>query len=307
MSYSFQGRLAPEYTPKPIRYILWAIALVSLCSALLDPLLSQYLNFGGLKEVLPLSTFGVRRYWLWQAVTYFFIISSPMGIDVFYLIHLGLSLYFFWVLGTSLYEYLGQTSFYRYFIGLNVGLGLAAMALLSSTQIFDILAGPQYFLLSLFGLWIMVYPETQVMLFFLIPIPAKWIFTPLAGGAFLICLSQGYILSLLGITFGILTTYLYGIIARDLRSPFPPLQKFEDKISRLTAPVREKNLYADKSLRDLYQGIKIFDFKTGTPKMNDEEFVDAMLNKISLYGEDALTNEERKRLHAISKKREREQ
>jgi hypothetical protein len=48
---------------------------------------------------------------------------------------------------------------------------------------------------------------------------------------------------------------------------------------------------------------KIYDFRSGLPKLNDEQFMDAMLARISRYGKDSLSPEETERMKKISEKK----
>lgn len=48
---------------------------------------------------------------------------------------------------------------------------------------------------------------------------------------------------------------------------------------------------------------QIIDFQTQAPVQTDDEFMDAMLAKVSLRGEDSLSSQEKRRMIAISKRK----
>jgi len=48
---------------------------------------------------------------------------------------------------------------------------------------------------------------------------------------------------------------------------------------------------------------KVVDFKTGQPILDDDQFMDAMLARISLYGESVLTPDEKNRMRKISERK----
>ena len=94
---------------------------------------------------------------------------------------------------------------------------------------------------------------------------------------------------------GILFGYLFCVIAEKATTSW-----------RLLSPL-EKNLHlAIERLHTPKQastGPKIFDFHTGVPVLDDDQFMDAMLARISLYGEEILTPEEKNRMRKISERK----
>ncbi len=52
-----------------------------------------------------------------------------------------------------------------------------------------------------------------------------------------------------------------------------------------------------------YRHSKIYDIKSGEPLLDDDQFMDAMLDQISRYGEESLTPAEKKRMKEISEKK----
>ncbi len=97
---------------------------------------------------------------IWRLLTFVFL---PLGSDMF---SFALSLYFYYMIGTSLEREWGSqrfTVFYLMGILLNILTGLMIGY-----------ASMSYVNLSLFFAFATLYPNTQFLLFFLIPIKAKW-------------------------------------------------------------------------------------------------------------------------------------
>jgi hypothetical protein len=81
-----------------------------------------------------------------------------------------------------------------------------------------------------------------------------------------------------------------------MRSPFTFLFQFENALLRA---IERLHHLREKSIPQS----KIYDIKSGEPIGSDEQFMDAMLARISLYGEETLTAEEKQRMVEISKKK----
>lgn len=98
---------------------------------------------------------------VWRLVTFIFV---PMQSNVFFL---AISLYFYWMIGTSLEREWGSgkfTIFYGFGVLLNIILGF-----------FVGYATMSYVNLSMFFSFATLYPNVQFLLFFIIPIKAKWL------------------------------------------------------------------------------------------------------------------------------------
>ncbi len=275
---------------KNLLYLVSSIACISIAATLLNGLFTYFLNATGPEDWLSLSLYGIRNLFLWQPLTYLFTQNSgSLGISISYLIHLSFNLYVLWFLGSSIIERIGNRSFFKLFFLSGIISGLIALLVMKLTASNAILSGPGSSILALLTFWTMLYSEAEIRLFLLIPIQAKWILTGVLITLLLTSLSQGDFVYFTLYLAGMLVGYMYAIIAYDLRGPFEFLTPFEEFISR-------KFKKSDDT-----QG-KIIDFETGRT-LDDEMFVDSMLAKISKYGEDSLTFNERRRLEAISKRK----
>lgn len=277
-----------ENTQKPLLYLIFAIAGISIAATLFNGLFTYFFNSNGPQDWLSLSLYGIRQFYLWQPATYLFTQNEGSNaISISYLIHLCFNLYVLWFLGNSITERIGNKSFFKLFFISGILSGLSALLVMKLTGSSTIISGPGSAILSLLTFWTMLYNEAEIRLFILIPMQAKWILT--AVFAILVLTSLGSIPYLTLYLTGMLVGYIYAIIVYDLKSPFEFLSPFEDFISK-----RFKQ-------SDNTDG-KIIDFETGRT-LDDEMFVDSMLAKISKYGEDSLTFNERRRLEAISKRK----
>lgn len=113
----------------------------------------------------------VYRGEIWRLIT--FLIVPPGGTILFTL----LSLYFYYFIGTSLEARWGARRFLLFFIIGALGALLAAIITGVGTN--------QYLYLSMFFAFAILYPELQVMLFFVIPIKMKWL--ALLSAVFYLC------------------------------------------------------------------------------------------------------------------------
>lgn len=123
-------------------------------------------------SLIALSPYRILQGQVWRLVTFIFMPPST-GIFAFVVI------YFYYWLGRNLEYYWGTTRFNLYYLFGMIGAILAAF-LTNST------GTSTYLNLSLFLAYAALFPETEVLFMFLIPVKMKW----LAGleGAFLIWL-----------------------------------------------------------------------------------------------------------------------
>lgn len=296
MTYTSPYRFGPGMTSSVIKGLLIATGCISLFAALTNGFFHYIFQSSGPQEWFSLSWGGIQRLYLWQLVSFLFVQSSgAAGITFTYLINLTFMLYFIWILGSIVQERVGDGPFLRlYFIsGALAGItALLAMPLFGYTQ----LAGPAPALLALLAVWTMLHPEADMMLFMLIPVKIKWLAVAILGGILLIALSQLQIIPAIFYLSGALYGYLYGLLAWNLEGPFPAIRPFDHAIASFGIKVRHQfNKWRRKKDSDPR---KIVQFP-----LDDDQFIDAMLAKISRYGEHSLSWSERRRMDEISRKK----
>lgn len=141
---------------------------------LLDMFSGGGMSLSGLLSFNPYYIFHGQ---IWRLVTFVFVpmYTRPVA--------LLLALYFYWAIGTTLERYWGSvkfTVFYGMGVALNIIVGLVSYLLLSAampagTQAYLSTASMDYVNLSLFFAYATLFPDAQFLLFFLIPVKAKWL------------------------------------------------------------------------------------------------------------------------------------
>jgi predicted AAA+ superfamily ATPase len=94
--------------------------------------------------------------------------------------------------------------------------------------------------------------------------------------------------------------YFFATLALEAPSPLHWTARVDGFFIDIGRSVRARRQHAQRVRESGYESAKIFDIKTGEAVIGDSEFMDAMLEKISKYGEDALSRKERKRMDMIS-------
>jgi membrane associated rhomboid family serine protease len=268
----------PAVTPLPLKILLLSL----IVSSVLSPFTAPY---------LALSLSGIDRLYLWQFITYPLVHPFPSGI-----VHLAFNLFLIWTFGASLMERLHPKAFFSLLFGSSLFSGLTAylaMLLFHSTAPFF---GTSSLLYALLVAWVILNAEAELLLFFTVPVKARHLLLGLIGLNLMIDLSRSDWIPLFAFIGAALFAYFFTILSCGIRSPFRILEGFENGMLRTVERLR--HLGAKPAPPN-----KIYDIKSGQPLMSDEQFMDAMLARISLYGEETLTPEERKRMQQISEKK----
>ena len=144
--------------------------------------------------LLTLSRAGLAHFQLWRLVTFIFVppLASPLS--------LAIELYLYYVIGTTLERQWGTFRFNVYYLLGMVGAVAACLITgFSSNSAIN---------MSLFFAFAALYPDMQFLLFFLIPIKAKWL--GIAGGVlYLWQFLQGNLITKVTLAFGLLNFFLF--------------------------------------------------------------------------------------------------
>lgn len=276
----------PTLTPHPLKIVLWALFLSSIGGYIL-----QSFNIL-LPQQIALSLHQLHQGHLWTLLTYPF---TYLYTDLFnILFHLGFNCLFLWIFGLPLLERLGSKGFLTLFFGSTLFAGMTAslgLYLLKSPQL---LAGPIPPLFALITSWTILQGMRSVHLTHFIFRPF-WIFLLLVGVNLILDAISKLWIQLIADTSAALFAYFFCLISERVRSPFTALYPFERAVLRSLERLHDKPKPKTSA--------KIFDFKTGQPILDDEQFIDAMLAKISSQGEGSLTSEEKNRMQKISEKK----
>lgn len=271
---------APPTTPAPLKILLLSTLILSIFSPLLIP-------------YLALSPATLTNLSLWQLITYLFIHPFPQG-----LIHLAFNLYLIWVFGASLIERIHSPLFFSLYFGSGICGGLSAilgMHLFHTSMVF---LGSSAALYSLLIAWVFLNPEARLLLFFAVPFKARNLLLFLIGINLLIDLSSANWIPLFAYVGSLIFGYFFTILSCRIRSPFHFLAPLENTLLKTLEKVEHLGKKA-------YRHTKIYDIQSGKPVLSDDQFMDAMLAKISLYGEEVLSLEEKMRMKKISEKKSR--
>jgi rhomboid family protein len=268
-------------TPWSLKILLLAIFGVSAFSYYLGPYLS-------------LSASGILHLYLWQFGTYLFVHPFPAQI-----VHLAFNLFLIWTFGTSLIERLHPRLFFTLFFGSSVAAGLLAFSAMVAFHLSSPLMGSSPALYAILTAWVILNPEARMLLFFALPFKARYLLLGLIGFNLLIDLSRSDWIPLTAYVGATLFGYLFTVISCRMRSPFPFLAGLENGILRILERLTHWRIKP-------VSHTKIYDFKSGEPLLKDDQFMDAMLARISLYGEESLTPDEKKRMQRISEKKSSE-
>lgn len=291
MSNPFCRPTSSSASPLSLKFLLGGMAFLTLACAFFPPLSSFF----------GLSQEGIDHFFFWQWLTYSFFESSPRGFDGSLFIQLGFSLYMIWIFGTSLIERLGLGRFFFLFFGSALFGGLGAWAILKIFHLPFLFINPAPALYGCLFAWTLLNAGSTILLFFTIPFNAARALYVLIAIALLISLAQRDWAVLAAFLFSLFYAYLFTLLSNQIRSPFSFLHRFESTLLRVYSQLKSWTQKKPK----IYRSSKIYDIHSGKPILDDEQFLDTMLTQISLYGENRLSPEERKRMDEISKNRKR--
>jgi hypothetical protein len=292
MSYSSPPRFGPPSTPKSIKNLLLFLGIVPLFSGFFF----VWSSFLGPQQLLSLSIWGINHFLIWQVVTYPFVLDILGGISLGFFIELFFSLYLTWVVGSSLYEYLGKKRFFQFYFGTIIITGLLLIPVMLLFNFPFPFSGPAPLLYALLILWTMINPELELMLFMTFPVKAKWLITIMLTVIFLVNLGQEAWVPATAYLVSSLSSYFFGTLICSLTSPFQFLHPID---SFFISFGQNQRSFKTKEPKE-YSKAKVFDMQTGKALLNDDSFMDAMLEKISKSGEKSLSRKERKRMQQIS-------
>lgn len=285
-------RLGPSATPKLIKIILALTAFINLLIALIP---HKYLGF-----LLGLSKQGIENGFVWQIFTNLFIIENP-SITFGFVLHLIFNLSVIWIIGTSLIELKGIAHFIYLVSVSSIFSSSLALALLFAFSSSSIFFGGSIIIYVIAMGWLMLHSDAKILLFSTIPFKGKWLILGLMAINLISLLSEGAYMHFSVYLSSIFFSYMTALILWKVHSPFLFLKNMEHTIINFLHKAESKAQHRD------FKSSKIYDFKTGEPIVDDDEFMDAMLTRISLYGEEILTKSERKRMEKISKKKQKNQ
>ncbi len=289
--------------PRALTWLISATVGISVVAGLLDRFFTGYLGVISPHWLFGLSWGGVQSFFLWQPFTYMFLHHGMGGLSLGFIIEVFFHMYLLYAMGSAVFSHLQTRGFLTAYFGSGIAAGFASLLVTWLSGYQTLLVGAGTALFGIITIWAMLFPTMEIMLFFAIRCTARILLVAFLGITLLIDLSQGDLVGMATYLVGALTGYLYGVIAWDLRGPFPQTHAVDAAMANLTRGVHSRSQATQDMMANVYQKAKVFDFKTGEAILDDEEFMDIMLTKISKYGEKSLSRQERKRMRQISKKK----
>lgn len=275
----------PRSSP-PFHPLKLLLGTIFLC-ALAGPILQKFDI--PIQYYLGLSLHSISRGFVWTLLTYPFTYSTYNLFDLIF--RLGMDLLLLWFFGSVVIDRIGSKCFAILFFGSTLVGGLAATGAL---YVFHspFFSGPSPALIALYTSWAILHakgsPNSSLIRF-------PWLVAILIGGSLLLDLWARqwptFFADLAGVLFG----YFFCITAERAESSIQWLRPLEVRIHRAL----ERRHASQKKPFDS----KVIDFRTGQPILDDDQFMDAMLARISLYGEEVLTPNEKNRMRQISAKK----
>ena len=272
MQYQFQSEqgnipFRPQIFTEAIKVLISVNAVVFLIRIIAK-------NQIDLAEIFGLSSESIWPM-IWQPLTYMFVHG-----DFF---HIFMNMFVLWMFGSELESIWGRDGFIKYYFTTGVGSGLVWL-LFNVGNPYTVLIGASgaiYGLLLAYGL---MFPNRKILIYFLFPVKVKYFVIFLGSMAFVSSMgTSGSSISHLTHLSGMVIGYIY------LKSPWtwPRLRLL---INSKVAEVRHNKVERKKAR-----------------KMNMQQTVDCLLDKINKVGYDGLTEDEKDELYTHSRHLGRDQ
>lgn len=236
---------------------------------------------------LALSWSGIEHLLLWQLVTYIFVEKGPISLSFF--LNLAFNVYILWTFGTHLLERSHTRLFLFLYFGATL-LGGAAALLVPNAH----LAGSANAVYAILVAWMLLNQGSQLLLFFSLPFKAQWLILGVIGATLAIYIANRYWAGAISLAVACIYSYFFTLIVWRQPGPFFFLRRAEKRIFQFLER---------KKKHEAYTHSKIYDIKSGEPVLDDDQFMDAMLDRISRHGEESLKAAEKKRMKEISKRK----
>lgn len=307
MTYTSSSGWGPGDTPKTIYRLVAATTVISIFCALMGALFN-YFGVRTPQELLSLSWNGLSHWYIWQPLSYLFVQpGGNYGITFGFLLSLFFNMYILWIMGSSTLDRVGKGAFLRFYFICGALTGLATLLLMPIIGQYAVLAGTAPVILAILMVWTMLHPDSQILLFFIIPVQAKRLLPTILVLLLLINLSQLNFIELVFNFLGLFFGYLYATLVWGLESPYAFTSYTDRWLTDLGRKISNMSSWFGKGRPLPEKKAEIIDFHTGKAVLDDDLFMDAILEKISKFGEKSLTWSERNRMKQISKNKSRKQ
>ena len=218
-----------QFTPAPahpvVRWLVWILLGAGLTVAITTQIFAPALGIYTPANLLSLSQWGISNGYLWQFLSFLFVVPAPLSF--YFAFYLLIELYLIWVIGGLLVDRVGKGPFLRLFFTSGILAGAGALGLSALLGGGGALAGAACAVYGLLVAWTLFDPDMQLLLFMMVPIRAKYLVLGLLGLNLLLDLSGGAYLYATANVIGALVGYFYSVIGWDLRGPFSFTHPFD--------------------------------------------------------------------------------
>lgn len=281
------------YTPELIKRLIQITAGTTLGVVALD----QYL---GLQQYLAVTPYLFERGYFWQCLTSLFLIPSVV-FSFGFLLDVAFSMLILWLFGSLLLERIGKKKFVFFYLATGILSGLAGAYVLHMLGLYFMFSSLFPVLLALTTLWTMADPYQEILLFFILPLKAKWALAFALFGTVFASFVQKDLVSLAAYSTAFLFSYFYGLFALGFRSPYDWMLGLDRLVHKGNSSVqRIWQWYLLAPIRRFIDGLRRF---KANNRAKEEGFIDSTLDKISKDGTSSLSLYERLRLKWISLKK----
>lgn len=219
--------------PRAIRWIVLATCAATIGVGLIEALISQPFGLPNPYLLTLLTPTAVKSFFLWTPVSYMFThFEIGLGLSFNLLISLAIHMYIIWVFGRSLLERIGEREFLIVYLGGGIATGVVTYLLMYGLGVSGILSGSTAAIVAISTVWVFYNPDAQILLFFVLPVQARWLLLGLVGASALVNLSAGEIPDLMQYVVGGAWGYGYAVIRQCLTSPFPQTHDFDLWLAR---------------------------------------------------------------------------
>ena len=265
MRYQFQSEQGNlSFKPKIFTDAIKILIIINVGLFLLRFVAKSQIDLAGIFGLSPNTVWPM----IWQPITYMFIHGD--------LFHVLINMFVLWMFGSEMESIWGRAQFLRYYFLTGVGSGLVWL-LFNTGQSYSVLIGASGAIYGILIAYGMMFPNRTVYLYFMIPIKVKWFVVFLGAVAFLSSFNNNTNISHLTHLSGMVIGFVYLRYYwhwKDFRfSVHKQIEEFRSSIN---------------SKRD-------------QKKIEMQNEVDQLLDKINETGYDNLTEEEKDLLYRASK------
>lgn len=254
---------------KSLKFLIGFTAIANIVLSWIDTTFHTDIMY----TLFTLSKEGVEKIFLWQPLSYIFINSTHnYGINFSLIFSIVLKSLFLWSVGKKFLLTKGVKHFLSFYFTCSLFIGLTTLGLLYFLPINTMLVGNQYTIYGLFLLSLFLDNNTLPKFVNHTSRTALSIFLILSISE----LFAGNFLSVFSYIMASIFAYIYLILVFKEHSPIKSLYSFEKTLLK------------------------------GGNSQTDDQFLEKMLTKISLYGKESLNILEKFRMSRIMRKRKKE-